>query len=176
MPSTMSRGTFTTVAALACLASVAPACGGDDPSTADSAPDAAADVPEAPPAPPPEARSDGGSSYVPIDVDCPIGAAVELEPNDEPAAATDLDDRVSMCGAISPGEDVDYSRFTTPSGKRLALFQAVIDGKVDFDLLVNGKTLRPSDVRDFEAGEYLVKAFTTDGKPGRYRYRIQFEP
>ena len=77
---------------------------------------------------------------------------------------------------LTPGSDVDYSTFTTPGGKRLALFQAVIDGKMEFDLLVNGNTLRPSDVKRFEAGAYLVKAYTTDGKPGKYRYRIQFAP
>ena len=52
----------------------------------------------------------------------------------------------------------------------------MIEGKVDFDLAVNGKSLRPSDVNRFEAGEYVVRAFTTDGNPGKYRYRIQFEP
>jgi hypothetical protein len=123
--------------------------------------------------PPPQFTSDGGGPIV-YKVDCPIGTTIEVEDNDAPERGNDLDG-LSYCGAISPGSDVDYSRFVTPQGKKLALFQAVIDGQVAFDLVVNGKTLKPSDVKAFEAGEHVVKAYTTDGKPGKYRYRIQFE-
>lgn len=147
------------------------ACGDDDapepPAVAEPSTDDAD-------SPPPPSESDGGGPIV-YDVDCPIGTTVEVEDNDAPERANDLDG-LSYCGSVSPGSDVDYSRFVTPEGKKLALFQAVIDGKVAFDLVVNGKTLRPSDVKSFEAGEYIVKAYTTDGNPGKYRYRIQFEP
>jgi hypothetical protein len=110
-----------------------------------------------------------------IEVDCPAGTTVEFEGNNTAAKANALDE-LSFCGAVSPGDDVDYSKFSTPSGKKLALFQGVIEGAVDFDLIVNGNTLRPGEVSKFEAGDYVVKAYTKDKKPGKYRYRIQFEP
>ena len=165
------------VGSVACFALAVPACGGDD-ALPPASPDAGADAPTSTiddRAPTPKPVGDGGG-YVPIDVDCPIGTAVEIEPNDTAAQATELDGMLSMCGSITPGADVDYSTFTTPTGKRLAFFQAVIDGKVDFDLVVNEKTLRPGDVKKFEAGTYVVKAYTTDKEPGKYRYRVQFEP
>jgi hypothetical protein len=166
------------VSSLATLAAVValvatPACSDDD-----EAPAAVADAgPDTDPgSPPAENKSDARVDGVPvIEVDCPIGTAVEFEDNDTPAKANEFQE-LSFCGALTPASDVDYSKFTTPRGKKLVLFQGVIDGVVDFDLLVNGKTLRPEDVKDFEAGEYVVKAYTKDGKPGRYRYRIQFEP
>jgi hypothetical protein len=151
------------------------ACGNDDPPVEPQ--DAGTEIVEPPP-PPPASTSDGGASAntpLPIEVDCPVGTAVELEDNGTAETANALDGQLAFCGALSPGSDVDYSTFTTPSGKKLTLFQGVIDGQVDFDLLVNGKTLRPGDVKKFEAGTYVIKAYTKDGKPGRYRYRIQFE-
>lgn len=144
------------------------ACGDDEPPPAAPAVDAGVDA-----APPPKREAGGG--FVPIEVDCPVGTAVELESNDTPDTANAFEE-LSFCGALSPAGDVDYSTFKTPDGKKLALFQGIIDGKVDFELVVNGKTLRPTDVKKFEAGEYVIKAFTTDGQPGKYRYRIQFEP
>src|SRR5690606_35801779 len=113
---------------------------------------------------------DGGAGGFIIEVTCPVGTAVELENNDTPDAANAFED-LAFCGSITPAGDVDYSTFKTPPGKKLALFQGVVDGKVDFELMVNGKTLRPADVKKFEAGEYVVRAFTTDGQPGKYRYR-----
>ncbi|MDF2695659.1 MAG: hypothetical protein K0S65_4042, partial [Labilithrix sp.] len=152
-------------------------CGNDDPPAEPA--DAGVEVVEEPPPPPPP-QSDGGGGGVntppPIEVDCPVGTTVELEDNGAPEKANALDDQLSFCGALAPGSDVDYSTFSTPPGKKLALFQGVIDGQVDFDLVVNGKTLRPGEVKTFEAGTYVIKAFTKDGKPGKYRYRIQFEP
>ncbi len=164
------------VAILGALVLGAPACGDDAP-PANVAEDAGVDAAPAPaPAsPPPSAATDAATGAVVIEVDCPVGTAVELEDNDTPEKANELDQQLSFCGAISPGTDVDYSTFTTPAGKKLVLFQAVIDGAVDFDLVVNGKTLRPGDVKKFEAGTYVVKAYTKDGEPGKYRYRIQFE-
>lgn len=141
------------------------------------------------PASTPTDSSDGGSSSGapassndpvtgrdagPVDVDCPNGSAVEVEPNDTPDKATDIGKRLALCGAITPGTDVDYSTFTTPAGKKLELFQGIVDGAVDFDLVVNGKTLKPKDVESFEPGTYVVKAYTTDGQPARYRYRVQY--
>ncbi len=157
--------------ATAALALTVQACGDDD---APAPPAVAGPTTDDAEPPPPPTRSDGGGPIV-YEVDCPIGTTVEVEDNDAPERANELDG-LSFCGAISPGSDVDWSKFTTPEGKKLALFQAVVDGKVAFDLVVNGKTLGPSDVTSFEAGEYTVKAYTTDGNPGKYRYRIQFEP
>ncbi|MBX3217536.1 MAG: hypothetical protein KF850_36225 [Labilithrix sp.] len=152
------------------------ACGDDGAAPDVEEEDAGVDAGTEPPPPPP--ASDGGSANQPppIEVDCPVGTVVEMEDNDTPATANELDDGLSFCGAISPGSDVDYSTFTTPAGKKLELFQGVIEGAVDFDLIVNGKTLRPSEVKRFEAGKYLIKAYTKDQKPGKYRYRIQYAP
>lgn len=92
-----------------------------------------------------------------------------------PERANDVDG-LAFCGAITPGSDVDYSTFTTPPGKKLLAFQAVIDGAIDFELRVDGKTLRPADTKAFVPGSYVVKAFSRDGKPGKYHYRLQLEP
>jgi len=160
---------------LACLILLtAPACGEDAPPPDQAGGSLEAGV-EPPPPPPPTKPTDAGDGVVLIEVDCPVGTSVEVEDNDTPDKANELDQQLAFCGAITPGDDVDYSKFTTPDGKKLALFQAVIDGAVDFELVVNGKTLRPGDVKKFEAGAYVVKAFTKDKKPGKYRYRIQFE-
>ncbi|MBN9166491.1 MAG: hypothetical protein BGO98_23065 [Myxococcales bacterium 68-20] len=155
----------------------AAACG-DETALPEPLEDAGVDVAQPPPPPASSSDSGGGGTNEPpiIDVDCPVGTVVELEDNDSPAKANELDQGLSFCGAITPGSDVDYSTFTTPAGKKLALFQAVIDGAVDFDLVVNGKTLRPAEVSSFEAGKYVIKAYTKDAKPGKYRYRIQYEP
>lgn len=148
------------------------ACADDDRPT-EEPPAAASDAGAPPPAekPPTTTPRDAG----PIEVDCPTGSAVEVEDNGSPQRATFLGSALTMCGALTPGDDVDYSSFQTPAGKKLELFQAVVDGAVDFELVVNGKTLKPSDVKSFEPGDYIVKAFSTDGKPARYRYRIQYE-
>jgi len=169
------RSGLAAIAALGALVSATPACGEEAPPAAlgDGGVDATAE-PTSPP-PPPAAATDAGAGVVVIEVDCPVGTSVEVEDNDTPENANELDQQLSYCGAITPGDDVDYSTFTTPPGKKLALFQAVIDGAVDFDLMVNGKTLRPGDVKKFEAGAYVVKAYTRDERPGKYRYRIQFE-
>lgn len=121
-------------------------------------------------------RRDAGLGAAPIiEVDCPIGTEVEYEPNDAPARANVLEG-LSFCGAISPGADVDHSTFTTPAGKKLTLFQAVVDGAVAIALTVDGQTFGPEDVGRFVAGTYRVRISTTDGRPGKYRYRIQTEP
>ena len=161
---------------LGALIALTPACGDDEPPA--TLEDAGIEAGAEPEPPPPRTPSDGGGANEPpvIEVDCPAGTAVEVEDNGTPEKASELDQQLSFCGALSPGSDVDYSKFETPPGKKLALFQGVIEGAVDFDLMVNGKTLRPGDVKKFEAGKYIVKAYTKDGKPGKYRYRIQFEP
>ncbi|MBX3226667.1 MAG: hypothetical protein KIT84_39400 [Labilithrix sp.] len=155
---------------------VAGAACGDDDAPAPVA-DAGADV--TPPAPTSTTTATGGSggppSPAPIPVDCALGTTVETEANDTPAEANKVNG-LAFCGTISPGADVDYATFETPAGKKLTVFQAVIEGQVDFDLLVNDKTLKATDVKSFEAGAYVVKVFTKDAKPGKYRFRIQFEP
>lgn len=148
------------------------ACGDDDeePAAVENQQTAA------PPQEQPKPEAGTGGSFV-IQVDCPVGTLPELEDNNATDKANELGSSdLSFCGSISPADDVDYSKFKTPEGKKLVLFQAVIEGAVDFDLVVNGKTLKTTDVKKFEAGEYVIKAYTKDGKPGRYRYRIQFEP
>lgn len=160
------------------LALLLVACGDDD-----TAPVADAGTDRATPPAPTTTSTGGGSSGVtpgppapaPIAVDCPTGTTVELEANDVPAQANNVRD-TAFCGSISPGPDVDYAKFETPAGKKLTVFQAVVEGQLDFDLVVNGKTLKPTDVKSFEAGAYVVKVFTKDQKPGKYRFRIQFEP
>lgn len=163
---------FATWHALIVLGLFLPSCGEDDPPPAAPA-DAGSDVAEPPPPPSPASSDAGGWGGV-LEVDCPVGTTVELEDNDGAAKANTLD-QLSFCGSISPGPDVDYSTFTTPENKKLVLFQGVIDGAVDFELFVNRKKFRPSEVSKFEAGVYVVKAFTKDKKPGKYRYRVQFE-
>lgn len=159
-------------AAVAALAVAA--CGGDDDGAPPPEPDAG--TPEAPveqrdAAAPPDAGSGGPPKYR---VDCPLGTAVEFEPNDTADTANAFTER-AFCGVLEAPSDVDWSAFSTPSGKKLTTFQAVIDGPVDFELRVNGKTFGPADVEKFEAGDYRVKAFTRGDKPATYRYRIAFE-
>lgn len=111
----------------------------------------------------------------PIPVDCPAGSTIELEPNDSSVKANRVRDQ-SFCGTLSPAGDEDFSTFDTPKGKKLALFQAIIEGPVEFELTVNGNLYKPTDVKSFEAGTYTVRTFTKDNTAGKYRYRVQFEP
>jgi len=148
------------------------ACGGDDTPTEPAGADAGDDR-SAPPAP--EAGASSSTSAGGPVVDCVLGAAIEGEPNDTAAAANPFTE-LSFCGVISPGTDVDYATFETPPGQTLSYFQAVINGKVDFELTVAGKTFGPADTDQFVPGKYTVKAFTTDKKPGNYRMRLQFDP
>lgn len=108
-------------------------------------------------------------------VECAIGSAIEEEPNDTPAKANAFTE-LSYCGVLETAKDVDYVTFTTPPNTTLGVFQAVIDGKVDFELMLNGATFGPADTDKFGAGTYVVKAFTTAGKPASYRIRVQFDP
>lgn len=107
-------------------------------------------------------------------VECTIGAAIEQEPNDTPETANAFTE-LSFCGVLESGTDVDYSTFTTPTGKKLTVFQGVITGKVDFQLTLDGATFGPTETDKFGSGIYLVKAFTTAGKPAAYRIRVQFD-
>ena len=107
-------------------------------------------------------------------VECTIGAAIEQEPNDTPATANAFTE-LSYCGVLETGSDVDYSTFDTPTGKKLSVFQGVITGSVDFELMLDGATFGPSETTKFGSGTYLVKAFTKAGKPAAYRIRVQFD-
>lgn len=107
-------------------------------------------------------------------VECTIGATAETEPNDTAATANPFTD-LGFCGALEKGTDVDFFTFDTPPGTKLSLFQAVIDGKVDFAITLNGATFGPSETAKFGSGTYVVKAFTTAGKPATYRIRVQFD-
>lgn len=107
-------------------------------------------------------------------VECAIGSAIETEPNDTAASATPFTE-LSVCGVLSTAKDVDYLTFDTPPGTTLTLFQAVIDGQVDFELTLGGATFGPSETAKFGAGTYVVKAFTKAEKPASYRIRLQFE-
>lgn len=148
---------------------------GDDDASPPAAADAGAD--HAAPAPTSTTTDAGPSSNgpPPIPVDCPPGSTVEYEPNDSPIKANKVRDQ-SFCGALTPAGDEDFSTFDTPPGKKLTLFQAIIEGKVAFELTVNGHLYQPTDVKSFEAGTYTVRAFTKDNSAGKYRYRVQFEP
>lgn len=108
-------------------------------------------------------------------VECAIGSAIEAEPNDSPMTATSFTE-LSVCGVLETAKDVDYLAFETPSGTKLSVFQAVIDGKVELALTYNGETFGPSQTDKFGAGKYVVKAFTNAGKPASYRIRVQFDP
>ena len=132
---------------------------------------------DAKPAPTTTATAGGSSTNgpPPIPVDCPPGSTLEYEPNDSPIKANRVRDR-SFCGALTPAGDEDFSTFDTPAGKKLTLFQAIVDGPVQFELTVNGNLYQPTDVKNFEAGTYVVRAFTKDNTAGKYRYRVQFEP
>lgn len=168
LPSPRAR-VFAWGAAL-CLGAYAAACGGsDDPPPGEA--DAAADAPPPPPAPT-STRDATGPAEIPID--CPPGNDVEREPNDAPAEANPVT-LTSFCGVLSTKDDVDYSTFETPPGKRLRFFQAIIKGKVDFELSSGGKTMGPADTDQFVAGTYVVKAFTRGAEPGAYRYMLRFE-
>jgi hypothetical protein len=107
-------------------------------------------------------------------VECAIGAAIESESTDSPATATPFTE-LAICGVLETAQDVDYLTFDTPPGTRLTLFQAVINGRVDFDLTLGGATFGPAETSKFGPGTYLVKAFTRAGKPGSYRIRVQFD-
>lgn len=127
----------------------------DDDTTADSAP-----TREAGPAP--------------IPVTCPVGTAVELESNDTPEEANAFTETM-FCGTLSSRDDVDYATFATPAGKKLTVFQGIINGKVDFELTVGGSTFGPGDVDAFMSGTYLVKVSNGGADPASYRFRIQFD-
>jgi hypothetical protein len=123
-----------------------------------------------------EEKDSGTTKPIPVyEVDCPIGVAVEHEPNDTKETATSFTD-LSFCGVLATGQDVDYATFVVPDGKKVTLFQAVISGKVDFELTAGGKTFGPADTEQFAGGTWLVKAFAKDAQPGKYRFRIQLSP
>jgi hypothetical protein len=107
-------------------------------------------------------------------VECAIGSAIEAESNDTPATATAFTE-LSACGVLETAKDVDYFTFDTPPSTKLTLFQAVIDGKVDFELSLDGATFGPGETTKFGSGKYSVKAFTKADKPASYRIRVQFE-
>jgi hypothetical protein len=107
-------------------------------------------------------------------VECTIGSAIEQEPNDTPAIANAFTE-LSFCGVLESGSDVDYATFDTPTGKKLTVFQGIVTGKVDFELMLNGATFGPSETDKFGSGTYVIKAFTTAGKPAAYRFRVQFD-
>ncbi len=107
-------------------------------------------------------------------VECTISAAIENEPNDTPATANAFTE-LGFCGVLDTPTDVDYFTFDTPAGTKLTVFQGVIDGKVEFQLMSNGATFGPSETSKFGSGTYVVKAFTTAGKPASYRIRVQFD-
>lgn len=150
------------------------ACGDDDSIPAKAA-DAGRDSASVSTPTPTPTTTSTSPTVTPVPVDCPLGTTVETEPNDKPSDANAVGD-LAFCGALTPGSDVDYSTFATPAGKKLTLFQAVVEGQVDFELAVGGSTLKPTDTRSFVAGTYVVRAFTKDGTPGKYRYRVQYAP
>jgi hypothetical protein len=108
-------------------------------------------------------------------VECAIGSAIEEEKNDTPQTATSFTE-LSICGVLDTAQDVDYLTFETPAGTKLSVFQAVIDGKVEFELELGGNKFGPGETAKFGPGKYLVKAFTKAGKPASYRVRVQFDP
>lgn len=129
-------------------------------------------TPDSATAPPPRS----GSTTPPgPSVECAVGGAAELEPNDSVATATAFTE-LTFCGVLATGADVDYSTFVTPKGTKLTVFQAVIDGKVDFELSLGGAKLGPGETAKFGAGTYVVKAFTKAGASASYSYRVQFDP
>ena len=154
------------------LACALAACGSDEePSSTQEPIGEGNGTPDAAVAPP---RSGTSSPPGPA-VDCAVGGAAELEPNDSAATATSFTE-LTFCGVLATGTDVDYSTFVTPPGTRLTVFQAVIDGKVDFTLSLGGATFGPGETAKFGSGTYVVKAFTKAGKSASYSYRIQFDP
>jgi|GEM_PF-1927270 len=107
-------------------------------------------------------------------VECTIAAAIETEPNDTPQTANAFSE-LGFCGVLEKPTDVDYFTFATPAGTKLSVFQGVIDGRVDFQLTLNGASFSPAETTKFGSGTYVVKAFTTAGKPASYRIRVQFD-
>lgn len=150
------------------------ACG-DDEAPAGAAQEQTAD--SAPPPPPPASTSAQGDAQEQTGpkVECAVGAALELEPNGTKETATSFTE-LALCGVLETAADVDYLTFDTPAGTKLTVFQAVIEGKVDFELTLNGKTFGPGDTESFGSGTYLVKVFTKSAAPGTYRIRVQFDP
>jgi hypothetical protein len=145
-------------------------CGGDDESTEPAPVEAgAADTASRP------AEDAGPERVLGPAVECTIGAAIETEPNDTPETASSFTE-LGFCGVLEKATDVDYFTFETPPGKKLGVFQGVIDGKVELELTLNGATFGPAETSKFGAGTYVVKAFTAAGKPASYRIRIQFDP
>ena len=106
--------------------------------------------------------------------DAPTNSIVRYDPNDTPQTANAFTE-LGYCGVLEKGTDVDYFTFDTPPGTKLAVFQAVIDGKVDFQLTLNGASFGPAETSKFGSGTYVVRAFTTAGKPASYRIRVQFD-
>ena len=145
------------------------ACGGDGETPEPTPLEAgAADTASRP------SREAGAPVVVGPAVECTISAAIENEPNDTPATANAFTE-LGFCGVLETPADVDYFTFDTPSGTKLTVFQGVIDGKVEFQLTSNGATFGPSETSKFGSGTYVVKAFTTAGKPASYRIRVQFD-
>lgn len=124
----------------------------------------------------PDAGKDSARDAPPVTatVDCAVDSEPEQEPNDTPEQASSFTG-LAVCGVLPKG-DVDYVTFTTPDGTKLGSFLAVINGKVDFDIMLGGKTFKPGDSEEYGAGTYLVKAYTTDGAAGTYRIRLRFDP
>jgi hypothetical protein len=167
----------TSVAAMSCaagglvlLAGIGAGCGSDPEPTAQPP------VEDSGPAETGKPFPDAGTPpVVGPAVECQLGAAIETEPNDTPQSANAFTE-LSFCGVLSTPQDVDYATFDTPPGTKLGLFQAVIDGRVDFELTLNGATFGPAETTKFGSGTYLIKAFTTSGKTASYRFRVQFDP
>ena len=107
-------------------------------------------------------------------VECTISSAIESEPNDSPATANAFNE-LGFCGVLDTPTDVDYFTFDTPPGTTLSVFQGVVNGKVDFQLTLNGATFGPTETTKFGSGTYVVKAFTSAGKTASYRIRVQFD-
>ena len=157
--------------ALACgLGVSAGACKSDEPA-ASTEEEIASDKPDAS-----TPKQDAGEVRVlgPA-VECAVGGAVETESNDTPKTANAFTE-LTFCGVLGTPQDVDYSTFDTPPGTTLGVFQAVIDGKVEFELTLAGATFGPGETAKFGSGTYLVKAFTKAGKTASYSYRVQFDP
>jgi hypothetical protein len=170
----LRRTSVTAVACAACwlvlLTVVAAGCGSDPEPPAQQA------VEDSGPAETGKPFADAGTPpVVGPAVECQLGAAIETEPNDTPPSANAFTE-LSFCGVLSTPQDVDYATFDTPPGTKLGLFQAVIDGRVDFELALKGATFGPAETTKFGSGTYLIKAFTTSGKTASYRFRVQFDP
>jgi hypothetical protein len=160
--------------AVACgIASISGACSSDDePVTATE--EEIEDGDDTPYAATP--KPDAGEVSVPGPaVECAVGGAVEVESNDTPQTANAFTE-LTFCGVLGTAQDVDHATFVTPPGTKLSVFQAVIDGKVDFELTLGAAKFGPSETAKFGSGTYVVKAFTKAGKPASYSYRVQFDP